>query len=189
MQCSSPINGNHKKCCRRREIHVYYILKIWPGCPSCSKVGSVNDWTNLYPVDNTLYLVFLILIHWIVIYPVNNKIQLLNYHGQVDRTLTAGQYEGLSCGCECCSTSLTYLSACPFWTHSSRWCRTAPPVPRNNDKLISVMVVILKHFTSLCNYHGVSIVSHVLPGKVSMNNISHRCQTVSISVNRCFCKL
>ena len=188
MQCSSPINTNHKKCCWRREIHVHYILKIWPGCPSCSKVGSVNDWTNLYPVDN-IVLVFPILISLDSDLPVDNNIQLLNYHGQVDRVLTAGQYEGLSCGCECCSTSLTYLSACPFWTHSSRWCRTAPPVPRNNSKLFSVMVVILKHYTSLCNCHGVSIVSQVLPGKVSMNSISHRCQTVSISVNRCFCKL
>ena len=54
MQCSSPINSNHKKCCTRREIHVYCIFKIWPGRPSYSKVGSVNDWTNLYP-DSILY--------------------------------------------------------------------------------------------------------------------------------------
>ena len=55
--------------------------------------------------------------------------------------LTAGQYEGLSWGWGCCNTSFTYLSVCPFWTHSNRWCKTAPP-DETSYRIMSTVIVL-----------------------------------------------
>ena len=50
--------------------------------PVVQKVDSAIRWINLYP--GITQLVSLILIHWIVIYPVDSAIQRLNNRAQVD---------------------------------------------------------------------------------------------------------
>ena len=54
--------------------------------PVVQKVDSAIHWINLYPVDSAIFIVSLILIHWIVIYlaPVVQKldsaIQQINHY-------------------------------------------------------------------------------------------------------------
>ena len=51
--------------------------------PVVQKVDSAIHRINHYPLDSAILLVSLILMHWMVIYPVDSAVQLFNNSGQL----------------------------------------------------------------------------------------------------------
>ena len=70
---------------QQRHLRIEDYRSDYSSSPSCSKVDNAIHRINLYPSNGYCNCRSLILIYWIVIYPMDSAIQLLNYRGLVHR--------------------------------------------------------------------------------------------------------